>query len=259
MAVSTKLNKDVFGVEVTNHELLGRAYRAYLANNRSAAAKTKKRGEVRGGGRKPWAQKGTGRARIGSIRAPHWRGGGVTFGPNGEQNFKLTIPKAAKKVAIKQALSLQNREGLIQTFAPSTLKLKDGKTKQGLEFISKNKAINLNFVLIVVNSKDDMAVRGFANIPNVKYVSAPFLNVYDVLNADLILVSEDSLPTIESWLTSKASRVGSKTAEAKILTIKTGEAKKPTKTNTRKVSVEELKVKATANSDVNSQSKGGAK
>ena len=240
MAVSTKLNKDVFGVEVTNHELLGRAYRAYLANNRSAAAKTKKRGEVRGGGRKPWAQKGTGRARIGSIRAPHWRGGDVTFGPNGEQNFKLTIPKAAKKVAIKQALSLQNREGLIQTFAPSTLKLKDGKTKQGLEFISKNKAINLNF-------------------PNVKYISAPFLNVYDVLNADLILVSEDSLPTIESWLTSKASRVGSKTAEAKILTIKTGEAKKPTKTNTRKVSVEELKVKATANSDVNSQSKGGAK
>jgi len=259
MAVAPKLNKNVFGLEVVNHELLGRAYRAYLANNRSAAAKTKKRGQVRGGGRKPWQQKGTGRARIGSIRAPHWRGGGVTFGPNGEQNFKLTIPKSAKKVAIKQALSIQAKEGLVQTFTPSELKLNDGKTKQALEFLLKKKAVGLNFVLVVSNSKDAMAVRGFANIENTKYISAPFLNVYDILNADLILISEDSLPTIESWLTSKISKVGSKTAEAKLLTIKTGDSKKPTKTSVRKVSVDKLKAKSATSSTLATKPKRGAK
>ncbi len=237
-----KLHKDIFSVEVSNHELLGRSYRAYLANARSAQAVAKKRGEVSGGGRKPWQQKGTGRARIGSTRAPHWRGGGVTFGPNGNENYTVTIPKGAKKVALRQALSIQNKEKLVHTFPG--LKFKDGKTKEAADFLKKQKADQLNRVLVVVASKDEKVTRAVANIQSLKVVSASYLNVYDILNADLILISNDSLPVIEKWLLEATSKVGSKKAEAKISTIKTGDAKTPTKTNERKVSVEELKAKA---------------
>lgn len=250
-ATTVKLNKDVFAVEVKNHELLGRAYRAYLANARSAQATAKKRGEVRGGGRKPWQQKGTGRARIGSTRAPHWRGGGVTFGPTGDQNYTITIPKSAKKIAVRQALSLQNKEKLIQTFPG--LKFKDGKTKEAADFLKKQKATDLNSVLVVVTSKDDNVVRATANIQNIKVVTASYLNVFDILNADLILISTDSLPVIEKWLLENTSKAGAKKAQAKISTVKTGEAKVPTKTNKRKVSVEELVARA------ESKKTGGAK
>lgn len=238
---AVKLNKEVFAVEVSNHELLGRAYRAYLANSRSAQATAKKRGEVRGGGRKPWQQKGTGRARIGSTRAPHWRGGGVTFGPTGDQNFTITIPKSAKKVAIRQALSIQNKEGLIQTFPG--LKFKDGKTKEAADFLKKQKADALNSVLVVVASKDEKVIRATANIQNIKVIAATYLNVYDILNADLILISTDSVAVIEKWLLESTSKVGSKKAELKIATVKAGEDKKATKTNKRKISVEELKAR----------------
>ena len=105
-----ELNKDVFGLEVNNHELLKTAYDAYLANSRSSHAKTLKRGEVRGGGKKPWKQKGTGRARFGSTRNPIWRHGGVAFGRTGEENFTKKLSKNAKKVAVRQALSLKNGE-----------------------------------------------------------------------------------------------------------------------------------------------------
>jgi len=247
---AVKLNKDVFAVEVSNHELLGRAYRAYLANSRSAQAVAKKRGEVSGGGRKPWQQKGTGRARIGSTRAPHWRGGGVTFGPTGDQNYTITIPKSAKKVAVRQALSVQNKEKLVVTFPG--LKFKNGKTKEAADFLKKQKASDLNSVLVVVASKDEKVVRATANIQNIKVVTASYLNVFDILNADLILISNDSLPVIEKWLLTETSKEGSKKAEAKIATVKTGDDKKATKTNKRKVSVEELKAKAEAKT-------GGAK
>ncbi|HRV76164.1 MAG: 50S ribosomal protein L4 [Candidatus Nomurabacteria bacterium] len=241
---AVKLNKDIFSLEVSNHELLGRSYRAYLANARSAQASAKKRGEVRGGGRKPWQQKGTGRARIGSTRAPHWRGGGVTFGPTGDQNYTITIPKSAKKVAIKQALSLKNQEKLVQTFQASALNIKDGKTKEVLDFLKKQKADQINRVLVVVANKDDKISRSASNLQNLKVVAANYLNVFDILNADLILLSSDSLPVIEKWLLENTSKVGSKKAEEKIATVKTGDAKKATKTNKRKVSVEDLKAKA---------------
>ncbi|MCU0667151.1 MAG: 50S ribosomal protein L4 [Patescibacteria group bacterium] len=101
-----KLPKDIFAVEVSNHELLKQAYVAHQANGRLSLAKTLKRGEVSGGGKKPWRQKGTGRARTGSIRNPIWRGGGITFGPSGNENYSKKINASAKKVALKQALSL---------------------------------------------------------------------------------------------------------------------------------------------------------
>ena len=113
MAESTKpakaaLPKEVFGVDVPNHELLKLAYDAFLANSRQASATTKTRGEVRGGGKKPWKQKGTGRARFGSTRNPIWRHGGIVFGPRGNENYKLKLSKTSKRVAIRQALTLAN-------------------------------------------------------------------------------------------------------------------------------------------------------
>lgn len=195
---ATKLNKEIFNLEVTNHELLGRAYRAYLANSRTAQAVAKKRGEVRGGGRKPWQQKGTGRARIGSNRAPHWRGGGVTFGPTGDQNFTITIPKKAKQLAVRQALSIQNKDGLVKTF--TTFDPKEGKTKEAIKFLEANKAAELKNVLVVLEQKNEKVLRSTANLTNTKFVSAKYLNVYDVLNADLILIANSALAALDEWL-----------------------------------------------------------
>jgi large subunit ribosomal protein L4 len=104
------LPKEIFAVEVPNHELLKLAYDAYLANSRLATATTKQRGEVSGGGKKPWAQKGTGRARFGSSRNPIWRGGGIVFGPRGNENYTKRVSVKSKRVALRQALSLSNKE-----------------------------------------------------------------------------------------------------------------------------------------------------
>src|ERR1700686_3786197 len=98
--VAAKLDKSVFDVDVKNHDLLKQAYLAYLSNARVNLAVTKKRGDVRGGGRKPWRQKGTGRARFGSIRNPIWRGGGIIFGPTGQENYKRKLNTKAKRQAI---------------------------------------------------------------------------------------------------------------------------------------------------------------
>ena len=126
-----KLNKDVFGLSVDNHELVKLAYDAYLANSRSSHAKTLKRGEVRGGGKKPWKQKGTGRARFGSTRNPIWRHGGVAFGRTGEENFAKKISKSAKLQAVRQALSMQNADKAVKTIA--SFDAKSGKTKDAIK------------------------------------------------------------------------------------------------------------------------------
>src|ERR1019366_5302993 len=108
---AAKLDKDVFGVEVKNHQLLKSAYVAYLANSRENLAVTKTRGLVRGGGKKPWAQKGTGRARFGSSRNPIWRAGGIVFGPTGFENYKKYITTSEKRKALRQALSIAVTDG----------------------------------------------------------------------------------------------------------------------------------------------------
>ena len=111
------LDKDIFGLKVENHELVKLCYDAYLANSRSSHAKTLKRGEVSGGGKKPWKQKGTGRARFGSTRNPIWRHGGVAFGRTGEENFTKKISRSAKQLAVRQALSMKNADKAIFTLA----------------------------------------------------------------------------------------------------------------------------------------------
>lgn len=195
------LNKDIFSLEVENYELLKTAYDAYLANSRSSHAKTLKRGEVRGGGKKPWKQKGTGRARFGSTRNPIWRHGGVAFGRTGEENFTKKLSKTAKKVAVRQALSLKNGEKaviIIDTFA-----CPEGKAKETVKMLKDNKISNDERVLLVVPEKDELVNRATNNIANVKVVRPTYLNVFDVLNADKVVISKKSLEMIENWLLDK--------------------------------------------------------
>lgn len=195
---TTTLPKDIFGIEVTNHELVKVAYNAYLANGRSAQAKTKTRGEVRGGGKKPWKQKGTGRARFGSSRVPIWRGGGITFGPTGNQNFTMKMSVGAKRTALRQALSLANKAKKVTVI--DDFVAKQGKAKETVELLKANKVNNEARVLLVVSAKDDMVRRATNNIAQVKVVSAMYLNVFDILNADNILLEKSALEVVKKWL-----------------------------------------------------------
>lgn len=195
------LNKDIFSLEVENYELLKTAYDAYLANSRSSHAKTLKRGEVRGGGKKPWKQKGTGRARFGSTRNPIWRHGGVAFGRTGEENFTKRLSRNAKKVAIRQALSLKNGEKAVIVI--STFACPEGKAKETVKMLKDNKISDDERVLLVVSEKDELVNRATNNVNNVKVVRPTYLNVFDVLNADKIVISEKSLKMIENWLLDK--------------------------------------------------------
>lgn len=197
MAETTKkqtLPKDIFAVDVPNHELLKLAYDSYLANARLASATTKQRGEVRGGGKKPWKQKGTGRARFGSTRNPIWRGGGIVFGPRGNENYTKKLSKTSKRVAIKQALTLANKDNRIIVKDISTT----GKTAEIVKFLQDNKIDRK--VLIVVDEKTPELIRATNNLRQVRLVSALYLNVFDILNADTIVLNNKSVPVIIDWL-----------------------------------------------------------
>ena len=200
----SELNKDIFELTVENHELLKLAYDSYLANSRSSHAKTLKRGEVRGGGKKPWKQKGTGRARFGSTRNPIWRHGGVAGGRSGIENFTKRLSKTAKRVAVRQALSLQNQDKKIVVI--KDFPIKDGKTKEAVKNLEKNKANLDSRILLVVPEKDDLLLRATNNLNCLKVVRPTYLNVYDLLNADQILLTEKSLPVIENWLIGKEEK-----------------------------------------------------
>ena len=195
------LNKDVFELNVENHELLKTAYDAYLANSRSSHAKTLKRSVVRGGGKKPWKQKGTGRARFGSTRNPIWRHGGVAFGRTGEENFTKKLSRSAKKIAVRQALSLKNADKAIIVESIATT----GKTKEVAKKLADLKLTD-KAVLMVVAEKAPEILRATNNIPNLKLVRATYLNVFDILNADAIIFSETALKATENWLLDKEDK-----------------------------------------------------
>ncbi len=192
---SQTLPENIFGVEVKNYELIDLAYKSYLAGGRNNPAKVLKRGEVSGGGKKPWRQKGTGRARIGSIRAPHWRGGGVVFGPNGNENYKLNLSKKMRRGAIRQALSLANKSGQVQL---AELSLKDIKTKDAVSALEKLKATGR--ILIVVPEYNEVVSKSVSNIPGVRVSSATHINVFDIMNADSIIIDPKALSLISEWL-----------------------------------------------------------
>ncbi len=205
MAESTvKLNKEIYSLEVKNHELLKQAYDTYLANSRSSHAKTMTRAEVSGGGKKPWRQKGTGRARFGSTRNPIWRHGGVAFGRTGEENFTKKLSRSAKKVAVRQALSVKNADKAV--IAIKTFACPNGKVKETLDMFKKNKLSENENILLVVSEKDELVVRATRNVANLKVVRPTYLNVFDIMNADKVVITEKSLPIIENWLLDKEDK-----------------------------------------------------
>lgn len=200
MAETTKttanntLPSEVFAVEVNNHELLKLAYDSYLANSRTASATTKQRGEVRGGGKKPWKQKGTGRARFGSSRNPIWRGGGIVFGPRGNENYTKRLSTTSKRVALRQALTLSNKSNKIVVLDFKTT----GKTSEAVKFLADNKLERR--VLMVVDKKTPELLHATNNLQNVLLVSANYLSVYHILNADKVVLSTKSITIIKDWL-----------------------------------------------------------
>lgn len=194
-ATKADLPKEVFAVEVKNHELLKLAYDSYLARSRQASATTLQRGEVRGGGKKPWRQKGTGRARFGSTRNPIWRGGGVVFGPRGNENYTKTVPTRSKRLAVRQALSLAREAKKIIISDVKTT----GKTAEVATWLADNKLDRK--VLLVVADKTPEIVRATGNIQQLLLIRATYLSVYHILNADHIVITPDALPVITEWLT----------------------------------------------------------
>lgn len=198
---AARLNKDVFAVVPDNHELLKDAYVTYLANGRENLAIVKTRGLVSGGGRKPWKQKGTGRARFGSSRNPIWRGGGIVFGPTGEENYKKRLNIKAKRLAMRQALSLAAESDKIKVI--ESIECKDGKAAETAKLLAKIEATGR--VLIVVSLKDDLVERATRNLVNVQAVHADYLNVYDTLNADTIVFSEKALTLVTDRLKAEST------------------------------------------------------
>jgi large subunit ribosomal protein L4 len=193
---AVKLDKDVFDAEVKNHELLKANYVAYLANGRENLAVTKTRGLVSGGGKKPWRQKGTGRARFGSSRNPIWRGGGVVFGPTGNENYSHKVHKSAKRTAIRQSLSLANKENKIIVI--EDLVFTGSKTKAAVALLNKIGATKKT--LLVVENKTSEVERAINNLSNVKLVQAKYVNVYDSMNADHIVITQGALKVVSEWL-----------------------------------------------------------
>lgn len=187
------LNGDVFGIE-PNTQVMFDAVQVYQANMRQATAKTKTRAEVRGGGKKPWRQKGTGRARAGSSRSPIWVGGGTVFGPDGRQNYKLAMNKKAHALALKSALSIKASEKNIVVVDELTT----SKTK---EFIKVLENLKIEGKTLVVLSEDnDELVRSARNVPGVKVVLANNVCVYDLLNTNKLLCTVDAVKAIEGGL-----------------------------------------------------------
>lgn len=197
---AAKLDKAVFGVDTSNHELLKNAYNMYLANGRDNLAVTKTRGLVRGGGKKPWKQKGTGRARFGSSRVPIWRGGGITFGPTGNENYSKSMNTKAKRLATRQALSVAaaaNKVTVIEDVVS-----KEGKTAELAKLLAKIGAERN--VIIVVEHKTPELTRAAANLQGVQVVNATYVNVYNVLNADCMVFTQSALKATTEWLSKEA-------------------------------------------------------
>lgn len=187
-----ELNDSVFAARVSE-AAMHQAVLAYLANQRLGTAKTKTRTEVRGGGRKPWRQKGTGRARHGSIRSPIWRGGGITFGPTGQQNFKQALPKKIKRLALKSALTVKVNTGSLIVLDQLTMDAP--KTKEMVAVLGNLKTGRK--VLIVTGTTQENVVKSARNIPGVKTTNANQLNVYDILNTDNLVITRDAVAQVE--------------------------------------------------------------
>ena len=194
---NVELNDSVWAIE-PNQQAMFDAVMVYRNSTRQATAKTKTRSEVRGGGKKPWRQKGTGRARQGSIRAPQWRGGGIVFGPTGEQNYKIKMNKKVRVLALKSALSFKNGESALKVVDQFTFE--DYKTKEMISCMEKLNATGKTLVVVTEDTADEKAWVSSFNIPNVLFVYSWEFNVYDILNCDTLIVTEKAIKDIEEVL-----------------------------------------------------------
>lgn len=189
-----ELSDAVFGVEM-NTSLVHQAVVRQLANQRLGTAATKTRGMVRGGGRKPWRQKGTGRARAGTIRSPLWVGGGTVFGPH-PRSYAQAMPRKARRLAIKCALSAKVRDH--ELIVVENLSLAEAKTKKMVEALHNLQAAAK--ALIILPQRDDTVERSARNIPGVKTITTLGLNVHDILGHGSVVLTKDAVARIEEVL-----------------------------------------------------------
>lgn len=186
-----ELNDSIFGIEVNEH-VLYEAVKNQLANKRQGTQSAKTRAEVRGGGRKPWRQKGTGRARQGSIRSPQWVGGGIVFAPK-PRDYSYRLPKKVRRLAMKSALSskVENNELIVV----NELNLEAPKTKDMIKILESIKAAKK--ALVVTAENNENVIRSSNNIQGVQTSTVNTLNVYDILKYDSLVLTEDAVKKVE--------------------------------------------------------------
>ncbi len=189
---SAELPDGLFGCEV-NEKIVHEAVVAYLANQRQGTASTKERSDVRGGGKKPYRQKGTGRARAGTIRSPIFRGGGVVFGPH-PRDYRVDLPKKVKRLALRSALSARAAEGQVAVISEPDIT--EPKTKTFAEVLKKMNRVNEK-VLFVISEPNEAIVKSARNIPRVKVMLGRMLAAYDVVWADRIIITENAVKAME--------------------------------------------------------------
>ena len=186
-----ELNEAIFGIEVNEH-VVYEVVKNHLANRRQGTQSAKTRAEVRGGGRKPWRQKGTGRARQGSIRAPQWKGGGVVFAPK-PRSYRYSVPKKVRRLAMKSVLSSKVLEGELRILDALTI---DAFSTKKAKEILKNLSLETK-TMIVLPEGNEKIVKSFANLPKVETVVVDYMNVYDLLRFDNLVIVKDALSKIE--------------------------------------------------------------
>mgnify|MGYP000869871734 FL=1 len=186
-----ELNEAIFGVEVNEH-VVYEVVKNHLANRRQGTQSAKTRAEVRGGGRKPWRQKGTGRARQGSIRAPQWKGGGVVFAPK-PRSYRYSVPKKVRRLAMRSVLTSKVLEGELRILDALTI---DAFSTKKAKEILKNLSLETK-TMIVLPEGNDMIIKSFANLPKVETVVVDYMNVYDLMRFDNLVIVKDALSKIE--------------------------------------------------------------
>ena len=191
--IQPTLNEAIFGAKTRAH-LLHQTVLMQLANRRAGSAATKTKGFVRGGGKKPWKQKGTGRARSGSIRSPIWVGGGTVFGPT-PRDYSYRIPRSARREALLSALSVKHHDGKI--IVVDKLELEAAKTKIMAKALAELKVTS---ALIVIAQPDATIERTARNLPKIKVLRVEGLNVYDLLRYDHLILTEGALKSLEERL-----------------------------------------------------------
>ncbi|MGE5058156.1 MAG: 50S ribosomal protein L4 [Betaproteobacteria bacterium] len=191
--IEPTLNEAIFGAKPRTH-LLHQAVVMQLANRRTGSAATKSKGFVSGGGKKPWRQKGTGRARAGSIRSPIWVGGGTVFGPQ-PRDYSYRMPRTARREALLSALSLKKRESKL--IVVDKLELEQAKTKLMVQALAELKVAS---ALLVIPQADAKIERSARNLPNVKVLRVDGLNVYDLLRYEHLILTEQALKILQEKL-----------------------------------------------------------